>query len=351
MQRGWLLVSTATGRRLQVLTLLQSFPGITASDLARRLGTSERAARRHVAALRELGYRIDAVPGRHGGYTLGAGTSAPLPVLDAEEVLAAALGLRAPTGVHGLHGAAATALAKLTAILPTRHRAHLEAVAATTSTPASITATSTTPTVITNAALGAATGPAPRDSDPATFTALALACRTKQAVRFSHHRANTHAPAPPRARDTQPLQLVTAWGRWYLVACDRGDTAWRTYAVDRISDVQPLGVQLDAPEPPQDPAALVTAALRARGRHQVRVRVHTSGDLVGQLIAPAAAHIRADPANQDGCLVSFGTDDLDWAARWLVYLNLDFDVLEPASLSQHLHDLGAWLCARYPRPR
>ncbi|MGB4834714.1 MAG: hypothetical protein WBP28_01380 [Nostocoides sp.] len=38
-----------------------------------------------------------------------------------------------------------------------------------------------------------------------------------------------------------------------------------------------------------------------------------------------------------------GTDDLDWAARWLIYHNLDFDVLEPPELTRHIHDLGLWL--------
>lgn len=322
-------MSTATGRRLQVLTLLQSRPGTTAGDLARRLGTTERTARRDVAALRELGYRVDAVPGRHGGYTLGPGTSPPAPVLDAEEALAAALGLRAPAGgVRGLEGAAATAPAKLVTALPTRHRARLEAVAATTST---------TPP------------PGRRDSDPATFTAVALACRAGKAVRLTHHRDNAHSPAPSRARDTQPHQLVTASGRWYLVACDRHSTTWPTYALDRITDVHPLGTRLTTtPEPPRDPPALVAKAIRPRGRHHVRVRVHTSGDLVRQLVSPAAADVHDD--GESNCVLELDTDDLDWAARWLTHLDLDADVLQPAALHQVLHDLGTWLTARYPPP-
>lgn len=31
----------------------------------------------------------------------------------------------------------------------------------------------------------------------------------------------------------------------------------------------------------------------------------------------------------DDCVLTPGADDLDWAARWLVYQNSDFDVLEP----------------------
>ncbi|MEJ5913713.1 helix-turn-helix transcriptional regulator [Pseudokineococcus sp. 1T1Z-3] len=317
-------MSTAMGRRLQVLTLLQSSPGTTAAGLAARLGTTERTARRDVAALRDLGYRVDAAPGRYGGYTLGPGTSPPPPVLDADEALAAALGLRAASGVHGLDAAAATALAKLVTALPTRHRTRLAAVAAT---------------------MRATEPPRSRDSDPATFTALALACRAREAVRLTHHRDDAHSPAPSRARDTQPHQLVSAYGRWYLVACDRGSTTWRTYALDRVTDAQPLGLHLPTPHPPRDPAALLAAATRPRGRHHVKVRVHTSSDLVRQLVSPTTADVHAD--DEHSCVLELDTDDLDWAARWLVHLDLDVDVLAPPALHQRLHDLGTWLIARY----
>ena len=45
--------------------------------------------------------------------------------------------------------------------------------------------------------------------------------------------------------------------------------------------------------------------------------------------------------------MSLETDDLDWAARYLVYLNVDFDVLAPAELTAALHNLGSWLAQRH----
>jgi predicted DNA-binding transcriptional regulator YafY len=47
------------------------------------------------------------------------------------------------------------------------------------------------------------------------------------------------------------------------------------------------------------------------------------------------------------CELRFGTDDLDWAARWLAYLNLDIDVIEPTVLTDQLRTLGRWLLDRY----
>jgi predicted DNA-binding transcriptional regulator YafY len=47
--------------------VLQGNPGITADQLADRLGVSDRAARRYVATLREAGIPIESVRGPYGG--------------------------------------------------------------------------------------------------------------------------------------------------------------------------------------------------------------------------------------------------------------------------------------------
>jgi predicted DNA-binding transcriptional regulator YafY len=115
--------------------------------------------------------------------------------------------------------------------------------------------------------------------------------------------------------------------------------------LDRIDEAQPLGVRLPAPEPPADAARLVADTL-AHGpwRHRVRVRVHTGADMVRELVDPTVAAVVEDG---DACEVRFGTDDLDWAARWLAYLNLDFDVIEPVELADRLRAFGSWLAARH----
>jgi predicted DNA-binding transcriptional regulator YafY len=256
-------MGTATGRRLQVLALLQTHRGITAGALAERLEVTERTARRDIAHLRDLGYRIDAEPGRFGGYTLASGRSMPPLQLDADEALAVALGLRATVGVAGLGAAAATALGKLTETVSTRLRARLQAVAGTESPSRD----------------GA------RASDAGSFVALALACRAGEAVSFQYR--GTRAATPHR-RDAQPHRVVSVAGRWYLVACDAGTTTWRVYALDRVRDVRPLGTRLRVPAPPDDASAFVTEALAVGAReHRVRVRLFTSADLARELIAPS----------------------------------------------------------------
>jgi len=301
-------------RRLEILSLLQAHPGISAAHLAERLGVTERTARRDVAHLRELGYHISGEAGRFGGYRLGPGREMPPLLLDADEVAAVAVGLRTAVAVDGLETAAVTAFAKLSRVVPGRWRTRMSALSSVEAVPERSS----------------------RQAERDVLVALALACRAGEAVRV-RHRGN-----PVEA---QPFRLVTVRRRWYLVACPRGADTWLVYGVDRIDSVQPLGVAIDAPPPPSDAAAFVASSL-AHGpwRYRVRIRVHTSADLVREMVDVSVGTVVEDG---DGCELQLGTDDLDWAARWLIYLNLDCDVLEPAALEDRLRGLGRWLASRY----
>jgi predicted DNA-binding transcriptional regulator YafY len=310
---------STTNRRLETLALLQAHPGISATQLAARLGVTERTARRDVAHLRELGYHIDAEAGRAGGYRIASGRTMPPLLLDADEVAAVALGLRAAVAVEGLDAAATTALAKLTQVVPSRWRARLTALADVQAPP----------------------WRPGRRAGRDVLVRAALACRAGEAIRIRHRRHDTGYATPA---EVQPHRLVTLRRHWYLVACPRGAARWTVYALDRIDHVQPLGTRFPAPEPPSDAAAYVSDTL-AHGpwRHRVRVRVHTSADLVRELVDPSVATVVDDG---DECELHFGTDDLDWAARWLAYLNLDVDVIEPAALTDHFRALGRWMLDR-----
>lgn len=300
-----------TNRRLETLSLLQAHPGISATQLAARLGVTERTARRDIAELRKVGYRIDGEAGRTGGYRLASGAAMPPLLLDADEVAAVTLGLRTAVTVDGLETAAITALAKLTQVVPSRWRTRLSALAQVETLPLNSTN---------------------RD----VLIPAALACRAGEAIRIRRRES---------AVDVQPHRLVMVRRRWYLVACQRDSERWRVYALDRIKHVQPLGTHFPAPDPPADAAMFVADSL-AHGpwRYKVRLRVHTSADLVRELVDPTVATVID---NDDDCELRFGTDDLDWAARWLTYLNLDIDVIEPAELNDHLRRLGRWLTDRY----
>lgn len=120
-----------SARLLRLLSLLQMHRDWSGGDLAERLGVSTRTVRRDVDRLRELGYPVDAVQGA-AGYRLAAGSTLPPLLLDDEEALAVAVGLRTTTGgtVAGFEDSALRALTKLEQVMPSRLRHRLQALRA-----------------------------------------------------------------------------------------------------------------------------------------------------------------------------------------------------------------------------
>ncbi|HEY2637307.1 MAG TPA: HTH domain-containing protein, partial [Solirubrobacteraceae bacterium] len=185
-----------SSRLLGLLGLLQSRAHWTGAELAERLEVGPRTVRRDVDRLRRLGYEVDATPGVTGGYALRAGASLPPLLLDEEEAVAIAVGLRTATGggVTGIGETSVRALAKLERLLPARVRRRVGAIAAATVPyPAS--------------------GPA---VDPELLLVLASACRDHEGLRFAYR---TREDAESRRR-VQPQGLVHTGRRWYLVAWD-----------------------------------------------------------------------------------------------------------------------------------
>jgi predicted DNA-binding transcriptional regulator YafY len=109
-----------SARLLELLSLLQSRREWPGAELAARLEVGPRTVRRDVERLRRLGYPVHATPGVSGGYRLGAGASLPPLLLDQEEAVAVAVGLRgaASAGVEGIEETSVRALAKLEQLLP-----------------------------------------------------------------------------------------------------------------------------------------------------------------------------------------------------------------------------------------
>src|SRR5581483_230245 len=117
-------MSNPPARLLSLLSLLQTLREWPGSELAERLGVSPRTIRRDVERLRDLGYPVQATMGAVGGYRLVAGTALPPLLLDDEEAVAIAVGLRtaARHAVDGIEEASLRALAKLQQVLPARRR-------------------------------------------------------------------------------------------------------------------------------------------------------------------------------------------------------------------------------------
>jgi biotin operon repressor len=127
-------VIETSARLLSLLALLQARRDWSGGELADRLDVGVRTVRRDVDRLRRLGYPIAASPGVAGGYRLGAGATLPPLLLDADEAVAVAVGLRttATVGVAGIEETSIRALAKLEQLLPAGLRRRVSALGAAT---------------------------------------------------------------------------------------------------------------------------------------------------------------------------------------------------------------------------
>ena len=309
---------STSGRLLRLLSLLQTPRDWTGTELAERLEVSPRTIRNDIDRLRDLGYPVHATRGSVGGYRLEAGTSMPPLLLEDDEAVAVAIGLRTATGgaVAGIEETSLRALAKLEQVLPPRLRRQVGQLQGVT---VAVRRRRPGPTV-----------------DPSTLTELARLAREHFTVRFyySDRRATTSA------RRAEPYRIVNAGLRWYLVAWDVDRADWRTFRVDRMKPGMSAGRRFT-------PRALSDAeaeALVARGvppearRHQARVVVHVPAERLAERFGPWIGTITALDAGS--CVLSTGADRLEELAAWLGFLGADFRVTEPPELVEQLRRLA-----------
>jgi predicted DNA-binding transcriptional regulator YafY len=316
-----------SARLLKLLGLLQTHRDWTGRDLAERLGVSTRTIRTDVERLRTLGYPVDATPGVAGGYRLGAGAALPPLLLDDDEAVAVAVGLRTAAGgsVTGIEETSVRALAKLEQVLPSRLRHRVNAVTAAT-----VTVPGAGPTV-----------------DTEVLTAIAAAIRAGERLRFDYA---SHSGTTSR-RDVEPHRLVS-WGRrWYLVAWDNERRDWRTFRVDRLTPKGPTGPRFTPRELPEgDVASFVQrGAGAATWRFFARVLLHASAEEVRAKLPPSVV---VHPEGADRCVVEVGSDTPQMLTLYIGLLDVDFEVLDSPELSEHLETMAArFQRAAAPRAR
>src|ERR1700722_14177512 len=119
-----------SARLLRLLSLFQTRRYWSGADLTERLKVTSWTLRRDIDRLRTLGYPVNSTSGAAGGYQLGAGATLPPLLLDDEEAVAVAVGLRtAASGtVAGIEETSVRALAKLEQVLPSRLRRRVAAL-------------------------------------------------------------------------------------------------------------------------------------------------------------------------------------------------------------------------------
>ena len=305
------------GRLLRLLELLQQRGEWGGAELAERLQVSTRTVRRDVDRLRAIGYPVDARYGADGGYRLAPGTSLPPLMFDASEAVATVLALRSASTTADPLLAESTmrALTKLVGVMPRRLRGQVEALA----------------DQVQQTTAGTIRGSDPAPVPVERLATTAVACRERR--RITAERGGHELLL-------DPLRLVHAGQGWYLVAFDVVEGAWGALRLDELSDVvatdRPAGVR----EPPADDLTSYVVDHLGTEIQQVRAVVEVAAPAAAVEPWIDAAFGTVEPRTDGTCVVRCGADSLSAVARWLLLLDAELTIVEPAELAQEYANLA-----------
>ena len=318
---NWYGMLDTSARLLQLLALFQSQRYWSGCDLSQRLDVTPRTLRRDIDRLRSLGYPVNATSGAGGGYQLGAGANLPPLLLDDDEAVAVAVGLRtAASGtVNGIEEASVRALAKVQQVLPVRLRQRVAALQSFI------------------LPLGNR-GP---NIDSELLSTLATTCRDHVTLRFDYLDRDKVASS----RQVEPHRLVHTGRRWYLVAWDSDRADWRTFRLDRIQTGIVQGRPFPVRQPPEGGFVAYATKSVAYSPQDYRARVVLLGSVaeVAERLPPEFGTLEA--INGTSCILETGASSLDSLSVYLALLGMDFQVLEPPELIERVR----WLGERFAR--
>ncbi len=310
-------MATTGSRTLQLLSLLQTHRFWPGPELAVRLEVSARTLRRDVDRLRDLGYPVDATRGVDGGYQLAAGASLPPLVVDDDEAVALAVGLRtaAQGGIAGIEEASVRALTKVVQVMPPRLRRRVDALRAAT--------------------VVGAMRPGP-SVEADVLTTVAQACRDEERLDFAY----VARDGQRSERRVEPHRLVSVGRRWYLVAYDLSRFDWRSFRLDRLAEPHSTGVRFRPRALPADDAAsFVRESLGSIAPAPVEIEVVIRAS-VAHVTAAIGQWVSAEAIDHETTRAHMTSDGFDWALLALGVVDAEFTVVSPPEFAERARIWG-----------
>jgi predicted DNA-binding transcriptional regulator YafY len=293
------------------LEMIQDTPGITAHTLGKRLGVTDRAARRYVAILREADLPIDSVSGRYGGYRVGRGLRLPPLMFTPAEamgmVMAVLEGHRQAADPTDLVGGA---LAKILRVLPERVAGPVRAVREVSAPPPA----------------------GQRRVSPELTNRLIEACTAARRVRLVYRMGE----AAERVMEVDPWAVVLRHSRWYLLGWSHTVQAQRVLRVDRIAAIEILPDTF-TPPPELDALRTLEEHLSQGWTYPVEVLVDACIGETSRWVPRSLARLEEDGGRTR---LRGTTDDPDWYARQLAAIPATFRVLASPELQRATAALG-----------
>jgi len=285
-----------TARALRTLEILRTRPGATADELGKRLGVTERAARRYVGILREAGIAVESARGPYGGYRLGRGTRLPPVVFTEAEALGLVMAVL--NGQQAAEDLLGSALTKVIRALPENVGRQAAALREHASSAPDLTSA---------------------HPDPAITSALVAAVAARCRVLLTYRSESGHE----WETEVEPWAVVVRYGRWYLLSHSPRKDAIRTYRIDRIQAVHQT---THAFEPPAglDPVASLEENLGAGWEFPTRVAFDAPPAEVAPWVRPPMG--RLEPSGAGCVLVGSTSNPWMYAHEWLASVPFAFHV-------------------------
>jgi predicted DNA-binding transcriptional regulator YafY len=310
----------SVGRLLTLIELLQVYRQLNAEEIADRLEVSPRTVRRYITGLQDMGIPVETERGPAGGYRLRRGFKLPPLMLTNDEALVTVIGLLAAQrlGLSASGAAVEGALAKLDRVLPEAQRAQVQAMQDFVS-------------------LGLS--PVARDhADAVTILRLSTAARDRTGIRMTYR----SAAGDVTERLVDPYGVAFQSGHWYLVSWDHFRSAMRTFRLDRMLSTEVTTETFQRPEDFDVIAYLRQVLAETMYGTRCEVLLAISLEEARRRVSPTDGTL---VAAGEGALLSFGADDLDWAASYLASLECDLVVVRPRELRASLRTIAKRLQA------
>ncbi|HJE90002.1 MAG TPA: YafY family transcriptional regulator [Dietzia timorensis] len=323
-----------TERLLALLDMLGRRTMWTGAELGDELGITERTVRRDVERLRSLGYRIESAQGAGGGYRLGIGRRLPPLLLNDGEAVQLAVALRtAVSASSDTSGGAAersddalSALAKLEQHMPSRLREQVAGI------------------VRGSVALDSAR----RAPDADVLLGFSRAIRDTLLVGFAY----VNGQGVASARRAEPYRLVASAGRWYVQCFDLDREGWRSFRVDRITELKASGRRFTPrPEIPAPQEAIGAARPALTWPVAVRLRIAAAPEEVQRLAGGTYTEVEPDADRPGHALFRTSGSDVETIAFHLASFPWEFEVLSPPELRPALAAVAKRLAASAERNR
>lgn len=305
-------------RVLAALELLQSHPHLSGAQLSELIGVDRRTVRRYIVELENFGVPIRTTRGRDGHYALMPGYKLPPMMFSNDETLALSVGLRVARdlGLSDMTPAVASAQAKLDRVMPKilkRKIGDLNAVVALDLAP-------------------------PQAQSGSEFFAEVTQCASAGQTMRMHYCA---LDGSVTEREVDPYGIGYLNGAWYVVGHCHLRRGLRSFRLDRVQAVQACPKSFGVPADFKVLDYLRESIAAVERTHavvvhfpqadmaRVRRRIPSS---MGKL-TQERGRIRLDAQ----------ADELDWFARELARLDLDFEIVKPkalrTALAQHLQHI------------